>query len=457
MERIHQLRLFIYHLFSRQVVKPTQNFFRKEAGSSILLLGATLLALIWANSKGHAAYDRFWHTLLTLRFGNLEISHILIHWVDDGLMALFFFIVGLEIKREFLVGELSSPKKALFPVVAAIGGMLVPGLIYAFFNHGAPSSKGWGIPMATDIAFALGAIAIFGKKLPPGLRVFLAAFAIADDLGAVLVIALFYTGNIMVSNLVVCGILLVFLGIANFFWVRSTLIYAVLGISIWFSIMESGIHPTVAGILVSMFIPAQGKYETDKFIQNVKNRLEQFQCGEQSCGFSILLNKDHLDAVQGIEIDCHNVETPLQRMEHALHPWVAFIILPLFALGNAGLTFNEIDFSAALSHPVSLGIILGLFAGKPIGIMLFSYMAVKAKIASLPDGLQWPHIAGASLFGGIGFTMSLFISKLSFVDPNLMNYAKFSILFASVLSGVAGIIYLTLYLKKPKSANNTNK
>jgi Na+:H+ antiporter, NhaA family len=447
MEIIYKLRLFAYNLFSEQFVKPTQNFFRKEAGSTILLIGATVVALIWANCKNCVSYDHFWHLLFSLRIGSFEISHKLIDWLNDGLMALFFFTVGLEIKREILVGELSSPRKALFPVGAALGGMLAPGLIYAFFNHGAPSSNGWGIPMATDIAFALGAVAVFGNNLPPGLRVFLAAFAIADDLGVVLVIALFYTSSLAVSNLVVCGILLLLLGIANFLWIRSTLIYAVLGISIWFSILESGIHPTVAGILVSMFIPAHGKYETEKFIQNVKNRLEQFQCDEQTCGFSILLNKNHLDAVQGIEIDCHNVETPLQRMEHALHPWVAFLILPLFALGNAGLTFNEINFSTVLYQPVSLGIILGLFVGKPVGILLFSYLAVKTKIASFPEGLQWPHIVGASLFGGIGFTMSIFVSKLSFTDPHLMNYATFSILAASILSATAGIVFLMKYAK----------
>ncbi len=360
-------------------------------------------------------------------------------------MALFFFTVGLEIKRELLVGELSTPKKALFPVVAAIGGMAVPGIIFALINYNTPSAGGWAIPMATDIAFAMGAMAIFGKKLPMGLRVFLAAFAIADDLGAVLVIALFYTKEIVFSNIALCGVLVLILGIVNFLWIRWTIVYAVLGIMIWIAVMGSGLHPTVAGIIVSMFIPAQGKYDTDLFIRKAKERLDAFQCAENSCGFSILLNADHLNAVQSLEHDCHNVETPLQRILHVLHPWVAFLILPIFALGNAGLTFHDLNFSETIRHPLTMGIILGLFLGKPIGITLFSYLSVKLKIADLPREIAWPHIFGVSMLGGIGFTMSLFVSGLSFTAPELINYSKFAILVGSILSAIAGIIVLMTY------------
>jgi Na+:H+ antiporter, NhaA family len=448
MGTIHQIRTVIYEFFKGQFIHPAQQFFKKEAASSILLIAAAVVAIIWANSGSRDLYDHIRNLELSLRLGNMTVSHSLIDWVDDGLMALFFLIVGLELKREILVGELSSPKQALFPVMAALGGMMAPGLIYFYFNQDSPSLSGWGIPMATDIAFALGAVAIFGKRLPVGLRVFLAAFAIADDLGAVFIIAIFYTKGIVLSNLAVCGVLLVFLEMANFFWIRNLLIYSVLGIGVWLAILGSGIHPTVAGILVAMFVPAKGKYDTDKFIQNVKKRMNQFECSKQSCGNSILLNKDHLDAVQGIEIDCRNVETPLQRMEHALHPWVVYIVLPMFALGNAGLTFNDLGMATALSHPVTLGIVLGLFIGKPIGILLFSYVAVKTKIAMIPEGLKWPHIIGASFLGGIGFTMSLFISKLSFVDPNLLSYAKFSILVASAISALAGIGYLMIFYKQ---------
>lgn len=441
-KHFQKYRSAIYGLFSDQIIKPAHGFFRKEAASSLLLLAATLVALAWANFVQPESYSHFWHTEISIRFGATFISKSLTHWINDGLMALFFFTVGLEIKRELLVGELSSPQKALFPVVAAVGGMAVPGLIYILFNFNMPSAAGWAIPMATDIAFAMGAIAIFGKRLPMGLRVFLAAFAIADDLGAVLIIALFYTKEVVASNLIICGLLMLMLGLVNFLWIRWTLIYAVLGILIWIAVLGSGLHPTVAGIIVSFFIPAQGKYDTDLFVKKARQRLDAFQCTDNSCGFSILLNEDHLNAVQGLELDCHNVETPLQRMLHALHPWVAFLILPVFAMANAGLTFHGSNFFEIMSHPVSMGIILGLFFGKPIGIFLFSYLSVKAGITVLPQGIRWPHILGVALLGGIGFTMSLFVSGLSFTDPEFLHYSKFAILFGSVISAATGIFLL---------------
>ncbi len=445
---IKKYRASAHNLFSYQIVRPAQRFFQKEATSSLLLIATTVIALVWANSNVFESYHHLWHTDISLAFGQSVITKSLIHWVNDGLMALFFFTVGLEIKRELLVGELSTTRKALFPVFAAIGGMLIPAVIYAAVNYGKPSVSGWGIPMATDIAFALGALAIFGKRLPLGLRVFLAAFAIADDLGAVLVIALFYTKGIVWSNLAICGILVVLLCICNFLWVRSTLVYVILGLLIWLAVLGSGVHATAAGVLVSLFIPAQGKYDTDRFIQNVHKRMDAFECAEQSCGFSILLNQEHLNAVKGLETDCQNVETPLQRMLHALHPWVAFLILPIFAFGNAGLTFGEITLSEALTHRVSLGIILGLFIGKPLGIALFSYLSIKLKISSLPEGIRWPHIFGVSFLGGIGFTMSLFISGLSFSTPDLLNYSKLAILSVSVVSAIAGILFLFFYTRR---------
>ena len=419
-----------------------------ETAGGFMLMGAALLAMLLVNLGAAEIYNTLWHVPVAVSIGDFGIDKSLLHWVNDGLMALFFFTVGLEIKRELLVGELSTPRKALFPVFAAVGGMIIPGVIYAAINHGHPSVSGWGIPMATDIAFALGALAIFGKRLPLGLRVFLAAFAIADDLGAVLVIALFYTTGIVWSNLAICALLVLLLVLCNFLWVRSTLIYAILGFLIWLAVLGSGVHATAAGVLVSLFIPARGKYDTDRFVQNVQERLDAFQCAEQSCGFSILLNQEHYDAVQGLEMDCHNVETPLQRMLHALHPWVAFLILPVFAFGNAGLTFGEIDIAEALTHRVSLGIILGLFIGKPLGITLFSYLSVRLKVSSLPEGIRWQHIFGVSFLGGIGFTMSLFISGLSFSTPDLLNYSKLAILSVSVVSAIAGILFLFYYTSR---------
>lgn len=435
---------FTRGLVADQIVKPTQRFFKKEASSSLLLLAATVIALIWANSQNGEIYHTFWHTEISVVFGDYYVSKTLVHWINDGLMALFFFTVGLEIKREILVGELAAPKKALLPAIAALGGMLVPGAIYFAFNTGSNYISGWGIPMATDIAFALGAIALFGRKLPAGLRVFLAAFAIADDLGAVFIIALFYTKEIAWHYLIVCLFLTLCLALANFFWIRWALIYAFLGLAIWFFVLGSGVHPTVAGIVVSLFIPARGRYDTDRFLQNINELIKEFECEEQSCGYSILLNQEHLHTVHAIELACHDVETPLQRLLHTLHPWVAFLVLPIFALSNTGVTLEGISFSEAATHSVSMGIVFGLVFGKPLGVTLFSFLAVKLKAASLPQNVKWSHIIGASMLGGIGFTMSLFISDLSFSSLNIINYSKMAILTGSLLSALIGIGFLWL-------------
>ena len=429
-------------LVADQILKPAQQFFNKEASSSILLIAATIIALVWINSDIGETYHGFWHTKISFTFGYFNISKTLLHWVNDGLMSLFFFTVGLEIKREILVGELATPKKALLPVIAALGGMIVPGLIYVAFNIGSPTIHGWVIPVATDIAFALGAVAVFGRRLPVGLRIFLAAFAIADDLGAVVIIAIFYTKEIVWSNLIISLFLTFGLAVANFFWIRQTLIYAILGLAVWFFVLGSGVHPTIAGVVVSLFVPARGRYDTDNFLQNVKNITEKFECEEQSCGYSILLNQEHLYAVQALELACHDVETPLQRLMHALHPWVAFLILPLFAMGNTGLIFKGIVFSETISNPAVLGIIFGLVFGKPIGVMLFSYFSVKTGLASLPQEVRWSHIFGGAMLGGIGFTMSLFLSELSFSDPHIIDYARIAILAGSILSAVFGMSYL---------------
>jgi NhaA family Na+:H+ antiporter len=440
---------FTRQLLADQILRPTQRFFSKQVASSVLLLAATAMALIWSNSNIAETYHSFWHTKISFAFGELRISKTLLHWINDGLMALFFFTVGLEIKREILVGELSSPKKALLPVIAALGGMLVPGLIYIAFNFGSSNIGGWGIPMATDIAFALGAVAVFGQRLPVGLRIFLAAFAIADDLGAVLIIAIFYTKEIVWFYVFVCLLLILCLAIANLLWIRWTLIYAILGLAVWFFILGSGIHPTVAGVIVSLFVPARGRYDTDHFLQNLDKIMEEFKCEEQSCGHSILLNQEHMHAVHALELACHDVETPLQRLMHVLHPWVAFVILPFFALSNTGLNFNGMIFSKMATHAVSLGIFLGLVFGKPVGVMLFSYLAVKTGAASLPQNVRWSHILGGAMLGGIGFTMSLLISDLSFSTYQILNYAKMSILLGSLLAAVIGITFLGVVSSKP--------
>jgi len=429
-------------LVADQIFRPFQRFFRKEAASSILLIAATIMALIWTNSAIGETYHSFWHTEVSFSFGHFHINKTLVHWINDGFMSLFFFTVGLEIKREILVGELATPKKALLPVIAALGGMIVPGLIYALLNVGSPNISGWGVPVATDIAFALGAVAVFGRRLPVGLRIFLAAFAIADDLGAVVIIAIFYTKEIVWSYLFISLFLILGLAVANFLWIRWTIIYATLGLAVWFFVLGSGVHPTIAGVIVSLFVPARGRYDTDNFLQNVNKIMEKFECEEQSCGYSILLNEEHMHAVQALELACHDVETPLQRLMHALHPWVAFLILPFFAMGNTGLTFHGMVFSEMASNTVILGIVFGLVFGKPLGVILFSYLSVKTGIASLPQEVRWSHIFGGAMLGGIGFTMSLFLADLSFSDPQTLNYSRIAILVGSVLSALVGMSFL---------------
>jgi len=424
------------------VLKPFQRFVHNEISSGIVLMATTVIALVWANTALSQLYQDVWHTELSFSLGGVSISKSLTHWIDEGLMAIFFFIVGLEIKREMMVGELSSLKKALLPVSAAAGGMLVPGLLYMLVNQGHPSASGWGIPMATDIAFALGALAIIGRGLPRGLRLFLSAFAIADDLGAVFVIAIFYQKGLNLEYLPHVFTMLALLALHNYFWVRRTLPYALLGLGLWAAFILMGLHATVAGIVVAMFIPAKGRYDTDRFMDEVMHIMSKFSCPPDGCGRDILLNERHLNAVQSLEIACHNVETPLQRLETALHPWVAFVIIPLFALVNAGVNLGGMDLGKAALDPITVGILLGLVVGKPLGIFAFSWLAVKLRLAALPEGVNWQHIFGVGMLGGIGFTMSLFVAGLSFTDHMLYEYSKLGIISASVISAVLGITYL---------------
>jgi NhaA family Na+:H+ antiporter len=421
-------------------IGPFQRFFNKIVSGSYPLFLAAILAMIWANLFA-ASYHSFWHTQFSLSLGQFTISKSLVHWIDEALMTLFFFTVGLEIKREILVGGLSSPRQAVLPIAAAVGGMMVPAVIYYLFNFGKPDATGWAIPMATDIAFSLAVLAFLKDKVPRGLRIFLTAFAIADDLGAVIVIALFYTKTIVLQNLIFSTLFLMALVVVNSLWIRKTLVYMVLGIGLWFSILGSGLHATIAGVIVALFIPARGKYDTETFTRKVKEYLNWIVC-ENECGHSILMNQQHLDAVQAIDIACSDAETPLQRLEHHLQSWIAYLVLPLFALANSGLALRDLDVSTAFRHPVTLGVFFGLVFGKPMGILSFTYLGSKLLRAPLMHGITWYHIAGVSLLGGIGFTMSLFISGLSFTSVQALDFSKLGIISGSVVSGVAGWIVL---------------
>lgn len=431
------------------LLRPINDFLRKEASGGILLIIFTVIALAWANSPWSDSYHDLWDTYISINSGNFDLNLSLHHWINDGLMVIFFFVVGLEIKRELLVGELSSFKQAALPVAGAIGGMLIPAIFYAIFNDGTEASNGWGIPMATDIAFVVGILAILGSRVPLGLKVFVVSLAIADDIGAVMVIAIYYTSNISISALIGTGVILVLLGIVNKLGVKSLYIYFYLGLLLWLAVLQSGIHASIAGVLLAFTIPAKTRINTKGFSRNTRNLLDKFErAGEH--GENVLTNETRQADVMAIEQCCDRILSPLQRFEHWLHPWSSFVIMPLFALANAGVTLKGMDLGAALMSPVSIGIIAGLFLGKQFGIFAFAWLAVKIKVASLPEGVNWSKIYGAGILAGIGFTMSLFIAGLAFTDDSILNLSKIGILAASLIAGVVGYVFLKAAVGKSK-------
>jgi NhaA family Na+:H+ antiporter len=429
-----------------KILNPIQEFMHAETSGGIVLIICTIIALVWANSPFAESYHHLWHTYLTFDFGGFMLKHSLHHWINDGLMVIFFFVVGLEIKRELLVGELSSAKKAALPVAGALGGMILPAIIYFSLNAGKEGAAGWGIPMATDIAFVVGIMALLGPKFPFSLKIFILALAIVDDIGAVLVIAIFYTAEISFSALLVGGAILILLIIFNRIGVRSLIVYTITAIALWLAFLESGVHATVAGVLLAFTIPVSSRVNTKKFTNETKELLDEFdKSGEH--GENVLTNERRLGIVQSIESNCEKILTPLQRFEHLLHPWVAFFIMPVFALANAGVSIGN-NFANALFDPISLGIILGLFIGKQVGIFGFSFIAIKLGIASKPDGVNYTKMYGAGVLAGIGFTMSLFIANLAFSSEELLNIAKVGVLTASLIAGIVGFIVVKLGLRK---------
>lgn len=428
-----------------KILRPFQAFLHAEASGGILLLICTVIALVWANSPFAESYFHLWHTYISIHIDNFSLNYSLHHWINDGLMAIFFFVVGLEIKREFLVGELSSGQKAALPVAGALGGMIFPALLYAVFNAGSEGSSGWGIPMATDIAFVIGILALLGPKVPIALKVFVIALAIADDIGAVLVIAIFYTSDISFLSLFVGAGFILLLITANLLGIKNLLIYTILGIGLWFAFLFSGVHATVAGVLLAFTIPATSRINSKEFMEEGEKLLKDFdEAGEEV--ESTFTNEERLIAAQALEANCEKVMTPLSRFESGLHPWVSFFIMPVFALANAGVTIGE-DFITSLTNPISIGIITGLFFGKQIGIFIFSWIAIKLKIAIKPKDVGWAKIYAAGILAGIGFTMSLFIANLAFSEASLLDTSKVGILSASLISGVIGFFVLKRSLK----------
>lgn len=451
MEKRKNLDELLEHLYHapwenafKRILTPFEQFVSNQAASGQLLMLSTIIALIIANTFLAEHYYHLLHSTVGLRFGDWSLEKTLHHWINDGLMVLFFFVVGLEIKREFLVGELSSPRNAALPIVAAIGGMVVPAAIYMLFNYDGIGVHGWGIPMATDIAFAVGVLILLGNRVPKALFTFLVALAIVDDLGAVLVIAIFYTDQLSMNALGVAALLFIVLMTLNLGGVRKPLPYFIIGVFLWLAMLKSGVHATIAGVLTAMTIPARPKYEPDIFSRHLRGLLTRFDSTHQP-GVSIMVNNDQMAVLQTLENGVHMVQTPLQRMEHALALPVAILIIPIFALANAGIPLNLGDIGASLGHPIALGIICGLVIGKLIGIAGATWLAVKLGICDLPAGSRFTHVLGVGLLGGIGFTMSIFVAELAFPgNPELLVLAKTGILFASLIAGVCGMLWLYL-------------
>lgn len=368
------------------------------------------------------------------------VSRDLHFWVNEALMAVFFFVVGLEIKRELLVGELATPRQAALPIVAAVGGVIVPAAIYTALNFGGPGAAGWGIPMATDIAFAIGVMAVLRDRVPLGLKVFLTALAIVDDIAAVIVIALFYTAQISWTAIGLATICVGALAVANRVGVRHPLPYALIGVILWEAVLQSGVHATIAGVLLAITIPTRTELDPRQFVfhgRAVLDHIERTADRETK----VMAHEELQGAIEALEDSCEKVKPPLHRLEHALHPWVTFLVMPVFALANAGITYDG-KFVANLSNPTMLGIILGLVLGKPIGITLASWLAVRLRLAALPAGVNWKHIHGAGWLGGIGFTMSLFVAGLAFDDAVVLRVAKLGIFTASALAALVGSAFL---------------
>jgi NhaA family Na+:H+ antiporter len=435
-----------------KIVTPFEEFIHRETTSGMLLLGCTIVALLVANSVLFESYQHLLHTHLEVTIGHWDIDKTLHHWINDGLMALFFFVVGLEIKRETLVGELADRRHAMLPIVAAIGGMVVPALIFYTINAGTDSVKGWGIPMATDIAFAVGVMVLLGSRLPKSLLTFLVALAIVDDLGAVVIIALFYTENIVIDALVISGLLLVVLVLFNLVGIRKPLPYFLVGTLLWLAMLKSGVHATLAGVLTALTIPARPKFELSFLSNHVRSLMDRFDRAHKP-GENILRNEKQRALLQTLENGVHMAQAPLQRLEHTMHMPVAFLIVPVFALANAGIPIDLSQAGQVINHPVTLGIIAGLVLGKLIGIAGVSWLAVKLGIGELPKGTNFKQIVGVGLLGGIGFTMSIFIGELAFVgQDDFLLMAKTGILFASLIAGVGGLIWLYIHTSPPDRA-----
>jgi len=432
------------NLFGR-ILGPFEEFLKRTTAGGIVLMVTTVLALIVANLPWGAAFHDLWEQSVTVGLGGYRLTMSLHHVVNEGLMALFFLLVGLELKRELMVGELSSPKQAILPVIAAAGGMIVPAAIYFVLNPQGPAASGWGIPTATDIAFAVGILVLLARRIPRNLVVFLTALAIADDLGAVLIIAVFYTKALHWGSLGYAFLCLLVLVLFNRGGIRNNPAYGAVGLLLWLALLKSGIHATMAGVVLAFTIPAKPAFAPDYpdfCLAELPSALRRDDPAEETEEEGA---PDRRAAVVGRHMErlAHDVQSPQQRLEHALAPWATFVVIPLFALANAGISFSHIGLRETLAHPVAIGVILGLVAGKFIGISGASLLAIRFGLAGYPAGVTWRHICGVGWLGGIGFTMSIFISQLAFAGtPDFAENAKLGILLGSSIAAVVGTAWL---------------
>jgi NhaA family Na+:H+ antiporter len=418
-----------------RVVRPLQEFLQEETSSALLLLVAALTALVWANSPWREGYESLWTTELGVRVGSITIVEDLRHWVNDGLMALFFLVVGLEIKRELTTGELRDPRAAAVPVIAALGGMVVPALIYVALNAGGEGARGWGIPMATDIAFALGVLTLAARAAPPSLKPFLLTLAIVDDIGAIVVIAIFYTSDIDTIALLVGLALLGLIVVLRQIEVRAATVYVVVGVGVWLSIHESGVHPTIAGVALGLLTPAT-PFQRPRAVSEEAHRIANETVDDPFPPDADAHHWLHLAALS------REAVSPLARVEAALHPWTSSVIVPLFALANAGLVLSADVLSDAAGSAITIGIVLGLVVGKLAGILMASELSIRAGLGRLPEGTTRRDLAGVAAVAGIGFTVSLFITDLAFPTGPLSDLAKVGVFVASVIAGTLGFVIL---------------
>lgn len=436
----------------KTIIQPFQRFFSIEASSGILLITATIVAMIWANSRWSDHYFNLINGDLTIQVGSLfKLSKPLILWVNDGLMGIFFFVVGLEIKREVMIGELSSLKQASLPIFAAVGGMLIPAVLFIMLHGNQPGHEGWGVPMATDIAFSLGILSLLGKRVPVSLKIFLTAFAIADDLGAVLVIAFFYSSQIYWNMILIAMGIYVFLWILMYLGLRNWFVFFLLGSAVWYYFLKSGIHPSFAGVLLALIVPVGRKIRVPAFSRLMRQNLDVF-C-EEECEDQIVLTKDQISSVDNMEQYIESVQSPLQNLEHRMHGFVSYFVMPVFALGNAGIILSGGE--GSLINPLTMNIAIALLLGKVTGIIGFSWLGIKLKLAVLPDKARWIHITGLGLLGGVGFTMSLFIAGLAYYESmQFLTQAKIGIILGSLIAGISAFLLLRFSLR-PSASNHS--